>query len=211
MKLQEIQKKIDNLLILDKKYLKLLEKDSNNLNSNLKYWLKNKEIIALKNGSYIFTKKYNQEKDKNSYLEYLANQLLKPSYLSLEYVLAKYQILSEATRVITSVSQKLAREFKSDIATWRYYSLPPKLFLGYKIYYFHNQPIAIATKAKALFDFLYLRFRRGPQANLKNLENLRLNLENLTTKEKNELYDYFTKLPEKRWQNFKNILKQYVD
>ncbi len=211
MKIEKIRNKTNNLLIFNKTYLRLLEEDSNNLNANLKYWQKNKKIIALKKGVYIFKEKYNQTKDKNAYLEYLANQLLEPSYLSLEYVLAKYQILNEPNQVLSSISLKSAREFTSEIGTWRYYSIPRKLFLGYKIIFFKNQPIIIASKAKALFDFLYLRFRRGPEANLNNLLDLRLNLENLKRQEKLEVQKYFALLPEKRWQKFNKIFKQYVN
>jgi predicted transcriptional regulator of viral defense system len=211
MKIAKIRTQTNNLLIFDKKYLKLLEKDPNNLNANLKYWQNNNELIALKKGSYIFKSQYNNTQNKNAYLEYLANQLLKPSYLSLEYVLAKYQILSEPNQTLTSLSLKPAREFTNTLGTWRYYSLPKKLFLGYKITYFKNQPVAIAGKAKALFDFLYLRFRRGPRADLRSLENLRLNLENLNKTEKRELKNYFALLPEKHWQEFTKIFMTYVN
>jgi hypothetical protein len=65
MKLEKIKEKTKNLLVFDKNYLKLLEKNSNNLNANLKYWLKNKDIISLKNGTYIFKEVYEKENEKN--------------------------------------------------------------------------------------------------------------------------------------------------
>ncbi len=208
MKLEKIKEKTNNLLIFSKNYLKLLEKDPNNLNLNLKYWQKNKNIISLKNGTYIFKDTYDKEKDKDSYLEYLANQLLKPSYLSLEYVLAKYQIMTEPVRSLTSVSLKSSRDFKNDLGSWRYYNLPKELFSGFSFKRFKNQDIIIATKAKALFDFLYLRFRRGPLPKLESIEKLRLNLENLNGREKKEFYSYFNLVSGKRWEIIKEIMKK---
>ncbi|MEI6596972.1 MAG: hypothetical protein WCL13_02030 [bacterium] len=210
MKLEEIKNKTSKLLFFDKKSLKLLEKDDNNLNANLKYWLKIGDLVALKKGFYIFKDKYEKETAKDEYLEYLANRLLSPSYLSLEYVLNKYQLLSEPARVLTSISDKTAREFSNSLGTWRYYSLPAKLFIGYKIKYFKNQPIAEASKAKALFDFLYLRFRRGNEPAEKSLADLRLNLENINQKEKTELFSYFKLVPGKRWLELKKIIEKYA-
>jgi hypothetical protein len=210
MKLNDFKNKIGKLLIFDKKSLSLLEKDSNNLNANLKYWLKNSDLVTLKNGSYLFKDKYNKESNKDGYLEYIASQLLRPSYLSLEYVLNKYQMLSEPARALTSVSVKSTREFLNELGVWRYYFLPTKLFLGYKIKYFKNQPVAEASKAKALFDFLYLRFRRGQVATAESLENLRLNLENMEKKDWRELDSYFKLLSATRWQKLNKLLKKYV-
>lgn len=210
MKLEKLQNKTAKLLIFDKNSLRLLEKDDNNLSANLKYWLKSGDLIALKKGLYIFRDKYDKESSKNEYLEYLANKLLSPSYLSLEYVLDKYSLLSESARTLTSISNKAAREFSNSLGVWRYYSLPPKLFSGYKIKYFKGQPIFEASKAKALFDFLYLRFRRGNEPSEKSFSNLRLNLENLAKKEKAELFSYFKLIPGKRFQKLKKIIEKYL-
>lgn len=210
MKLQTIKNKTKKLLFFDKKSLRLLEKDDNNLNANIKYWLKNSDLIALKKGTYLFREVYNKENKKNEYLEYLANQLLKPSYLSLEYVLNKYQLLSEPARALTSVSAKSSREFSNELGVWRYYYLPTKLFIGYKIKYFKAQQIVEASKAKALFDFLYLRFRRGSVAQDKNLDNLRLNWENLDRSDLQELISYFKLIPEKRWKELKKLIIRYA-
>ncbi|MCF7795448.1 hypothetical protein K9M50_03750 [Patescibacteria group bacterium] len=208
MKLETIKEKTKDLLIFNKNYLKLLEKDSNNLNANIKYWLKNNNIISLKNGTYIFKDVYNKENNKDLYLEYIANQLLKPSYLSLEYVLAKYQIMSEPVRSLTSITLKGSRDFNNKLGTWRYYQMPRELFTGFYSISFKGQDIAIASKAKALFDFLYLRFRRGPMPNIENIKQLHLNLENLNKNDKKEFYSFFKLISGKRWDALKEILKK---
>lgn len=207
MKQTEITKKLNNLLIFDKKSLKILENRNSALDANIKYWLKNKNLIALKNGVYILREKYEKEKDKNSYLEYLANQLLKPSYLSLEYVLSKYQILSEPVNAITSITTKQSRLFINELNSWRYYSLPPALFTGYKTKSFAGQPVLEASKAKALFDFLYLRLKRNDNI---NIGNLRLNLENMKPSDWKEFFRYFDNKKSTKWNNLRQKLKQYA-
>jgi predicted transcriptional regulator of viral defense system len=211
MKLKELKKATGKLLFFDKKSLSSLERKKDNLDLNIKYWLKNGDIISLKNGVYLLRDKYEREPNKDLYLEYLANQLLKPSYLSLEYVLDKYQILSEPARVITSVSSKSNRFFSSEIGSWRYYRLPDSLFFAYKIKYFKNQAIAEASKAKALFDFLYLRFCRGPEPSEKSIEELRLNLECLEDEDWKELKIYFDRIQSNRFKKVFEFIKKYAN
>lgn len=206
MKYKELEKLSDKLELIDKKSLMLLEPDLNNLNNNIKYWTKNKGLIRLKNSLYTLKSKYDKVQDKNHYIEFISNQLLKPSYLSLEYVLAKYQILSEAVFVVTSVSYKASREFNNEIANFSYQYIPKKLFTGF---YFKNNEVAIATKAKALFDFLYLRFNQL-EVNKTNLESLRLNLEYLNSNDKKELNKYFKLLnKDDKWQKLYNLILNY--
>lgn len=210
MKLEDLKNAGKNLLFFTKSSLSLLEKDSNNLSANLKYWLRSGDIIALKKGFYILSDNYRQEPDKTKYLEYLANNLLTPAYLSLEYVLNKYQLLTESSQALTLVSRRSSRTFFSSLAVWRYYSLPERLFNGYQISYFKNQPIAEASKAKALFDFLYLRFRRGPEPSQTAVDNLRLNWENISSSDKKELFSYFQRLSGRRWEKLIIIIEKYV-
>jgi hypothetical protein len=207
MKQAEITQKLNNLLIFNKKYLKMLEKKEDTLNANIKYWLKNKSLIALKSGSYILRSKYEKETNKDLYLEYLANQLIKPSYLSLEYVLAKYQLLSEPARSITSISTKQSRVFVNELGTWRYYTMPKRLITGYRSKSFKGQTVLEATKAKALFDFLYLRLRRS---SIINIKSLRLNLENMQKKDWQEFFRYLDTMPSKKWKNLKIEIKKYA-
>ena len=53
-----------------------------------------------------FTKKW-----KEPYAEYMANRLRLPSYLSLEYVLAKEGLIPEAVYALTSITSKNFQKF----------------------------------------------------------------------------------------------------
>lgn len=133
---------------------------------NLKYWVKKlvKEgsLIVIKNGFYV--PKYffdivnaSNIQEKENYLLYLANTIRQPSYVSLEYVLAKYNFLAESSFAITSITIKSTRSYTTPIGTFYYQHLKRELFYGYEIKTFRDKQIREASFAKALFDFLYLR------------------------------------------------------
>ncbi|MEA3273356.1 MAG: hypothetical protein U9Q72_02050 [Patescibacteria group bacterium] len=182
MRWNTFKEKAINLLIIDKKTFKNLENSESALDYNIKYWLKTGKIIKLKNGTYIIKAKWDTEKDKGVYLEYIANQMLSPSYISLEYVLSKYQLLTEAPTTITSITTKSGRSFANKLTTFNYYSISEKLFTGYKTEKFRNAFVNIASKEKALFDFLYFQFLQK-EPNKQKIDNLRINWENITEKE----------------------------
>lgn len=208
MTLNELKNKTSGLLLLDKNILRNFEPRENTLNANIKYWLKNKELILLKKGVYILKDKYEKETQKNLYLEYIANQLTQPSYVSVEYVLAKYQILSEPVNAITSITTKTTKEIINNICSFRYYSVCPALFSGYEIKYFYNSPVLTATKSKALFDYLYIKFLKNIPINDDSIKNLRINWENITKNEFIKTCSYSSRARSKRIKKVLNLIKE---
>ena len=212
MRLNKLKEKTGGLLLLNKNILRSFESRENVLNANIKYWLENNELILLKKGVYILKDKYDQEPQKDLYLEYIANQLIQPSYLSLEYVLAKYQLLTEPVNAITSITTKTTREAMNKIGAFRYYSISQALFVDYEIKYFYDSPIMIAKKSKALFDYLYIRFLRNAPINDSAVKNLRINWENISEKEFAKLYSYLVLAKSERIKNVLDIVKDlYYD
>ena len=58
MKLSKLKEKIALLIIFSKNTLKTLEPKTDILNANIKYWLKNGQLIQLKRGLYILKDKF---------------------------------------------------------------------------------------------------------------------------------------------------------
>lgn len=132
---------------------------------NLNYWVKKlirqQELIPLKKGLYT-TRLYLLGLEKNpvlrqAYLEYLANITRYPSYISLEYALSKYGLIPEGVFSLTSVTLKSSRIYVNSLGNFIYRNIKKDLFGGFKNEAFEEKRVKIATKAKALFDFLYLR------------------------------------------------------
>jgi len=183
MKFEFLKKNSENLVILNKELLKTLEPQEDVLDFNVKYWLKTGKIISLKKGMYVLADAVQKIKSADKYLEYISGQLVQPAYLSAEYVLAKYQILSEPVQAITSVTTKKTQKFSNELGVFRYYSITEDLFTGYKIKQEGELVFAEADKSKALFDFLYFRFLKETDVDLVTIDNLRINWENITKSE----------------------------
>lgn len=128
------------------------------------YWVKKlvKEgvLIKLKNGFYapryyIDLVSQNPE-DKTMYLEYLANVLRSPSYVSLEYILSKNNVAAEAAFALTSVTTKSTRTYKTELGTFTYRKINPQMFGGYASVQWRDKQVREATAKKALAELRYL-------------------------------------------------------
>lgn len=128
------------------------------------YWVKKlvKEgvLIKLKNGFYasryyVDLVSQNPE-DKTKYLEYLANVLRSPSYVSLEYVLSKNNVTAEAVFALTSVTTKSTRTYKTALGTFTYRKINPQMFGGYVSVPWRDKQVREATAKKALAELRYL-------------------------------------------------------
>lgn len=162
----------------------------NNLYKNTNRWVKQSLLIQLKRGLYVTTTYYNNLSNTNSYLEFISNKLRYPSYLSLEYVLTKYQILSESVFTYTSITQKTTRAYNNNLGNFTYRNISNSLFTGYTLETKEGFKIAIASKSKALFDYLYLKLYRNNNISKELLNSFRLNLEEFTENDIEEFKSY---------------------
>jgi len=159
----------------------LLQKDGINLDRKLERLTASGDILRLKRGLYT-TKMYYLTSDKDDYLKKVAGGLYYPSYLSVEYVLAKRGLIPEAINVYTSITTKTTRGFSNFLGRFRYQNINQKLFLGFSD--------GMATTAKALFDFLYLKTNLSTNLNSELTEGLRINWSQFTSSDYLEFNQY---------------------
>lgn len=157
------------------------------LYQDIQRWVRTSDIIRLKNGLYVTKTHVDRFLHDKSYLELVANKLAAPSYLSLDYVLQKYSLLTEATFVVTSITLKTTRRYENDLGTFEYHHLHPGLYFGFKQHRFGKNIIYEATASKALFDFLYLRLASLDPQDASTLDALRINWSELDKPSFNEL------------------------
>ncbi len=207
MNFEFLRRNTKNLVILNKELLKTLEPRENVLDANIKYWIKTGKFIVIKKGKYILKERFEKLESKNNLLEYIAGQIMQPSYLSTEYVLAKYQILSESVQTVTSVTTKKTKAIKNDLGSFQYYSISERLFTGYEIKKEGDLIYAEATKPKALFDFLYFRFLKEFNVNIEIIDNLRLNWENISLSEFKKAESYLKFTNSRRMREVFNLIK----
>jgi predicted transcriptional regulator of viral defense system len=177
---KEILKNLENSIFITKDILRTISnEDEEIISKNLLRWTKSGDIIKLKNGLYLTKDTFVKYNKIDGFTELIANKLRTPSYVSLEYALSKYGILTEVVYSITSVTLKTKREYENKTGKYIYKSIKRDLFFGYDSKRFLDYSYIIATKEKALFDFLYLKKNSLPN-DLKNInlvEELRLNLD----------------------------------
>lgn len=192
---------IDNLLTIEsnKNYLKVF----------LSRMIKKGKLVSLKKGIYVSREYLNSIEKKgilNNYLEFLSGVLYSPSYLSSEYVLGKYNILTEASYGFPSISINKTKKFINKLGVFNYHHVKDNLFVGFKVIKTGNFLIYEASKSKALFDFLYLRKNILPCREA--IMELRLNLENFNSKEIKEFKKYVDLEESKKMKEiFKHLFK----
>jgi predicted transcriptional regulator of viral defense system len=157
--------------------------------NNLTRWVKKGYLIRLRQGFFTFS----EYKNKPNYSQYFANQIYRPSYISLHTALAFYGMIPEAVVQITSVTSLKTATFTNDFGEYSYNSIKENLMFGYELKPIaDNLTIRFATPEKALLDLLYLYpFYDSEQ----ELEELRLD-EDFLHEELNKdlLMSYNTKL-----------------
>jgi len=91
----------------------------------------------------------------------IANALLKPSYVSLYYAMAYYNLIPEAPYEVTSATTRTTRRFQVAGKEYSYHHLKPAAFAGYRPERVGEQIVLIAEPEKAFLDALYLATLRG--------------------------------------------------
>ncbi|MBN1127779.1 MAG: hypothetical protein JXA71_02260 [Chitinispirillaceae bacterium] len=112
-------------------------------------WQKKGYVTLLANGWYLFS---DVPVDENN-LDWIANRLYAPSYVSLETVLSRRGLIPETVPTITSITTRKTREINTALATFTYRTVSPRFFFGYDT---GLRGLKTAFVEKAVLDYLYL-------------------------------------------------------
>lgn len=178
------------------------------LNIILSRYAKQGAMLHLRKNLYV-TRAYLDNVERrgvhSDYIEFIANKLYSPSYLSLDYVLHEHNMLTEIPRNVTSVALRKTDSFSNELGTFIYHKIKEELFTGFNIVKKGSFSILKATKAKALFDFVY--FRKRLIMDKKAVEELRLNMDEFSKNDFRELESYVEKEGSPRMKEIFNWLK----
>ncbi|WP_420459105.1 type IV toxin-antitoxin system AbiEi family antitoxin domain-containing protein [Neolewinella sp.] len=116
-------------------------------------WVREGKVRKLRNGLYL-----SPNMDLTSTLNHfaVANQLYKPSYISLEAALRYYNFIPETVYHTTSVTPLKTQQFRIEYTVHFYRTIDSALFFGYHLHQWKGTTYAIASPEKALLDFAYL-------------------------------------------------------
>ena len=97
---------------------KQLELKDSTIDTYISRFLKRKEIYRLKNGLYVSADFFDKNKNNISYSFYLANIIRTPSYVSSWAALQYYNLTTESIHSITSVTQKVTRDYQTKVGNF---------------------------------------------------------------------------------------------
>ncbi len=119
----------------------------------LSQWQKKNYIRKIIKGKYIFSDSDLNEK----HLFLISNELLSPSYISLETALSWYGIIPEGVYTITAVSPIRTMDYQVSIGNFSYNKIKKSAFFGDVVNEIPGtkRKYRIASIEKAIIDYLY--------------------------------------------------------
>ncbi len=204
MKLLEFVKKYNNEPLIDSSTFTLLSKNPQGLRCEVRYWCKQGHLIPLKRGIYVLNEDLRQQPLS---IGFIANNLLSPSYVSLEYALGYYDLIPEMVTVHTSVTTQKTTTFKTPIGYFEYQSVKESLFKGFTKSTEAGRDYFIATPEKAILDFFY--FHQNLKGETGEFESYRFqNLEIINLKRFSELSKLYNKKVKTIARSFLDFIRQ---
>jgi predicted transcriptional regulator of viral defense system len=159
-------------------------------------FLKYKEIYRLKNGLYISADFFENNKNDISYSFYLSNIIRTPSYVSSWAALQYYNLTTEAIHSITSVTQKVTREYHVKAGNFTYHSINKNFFSDFLLVK-GKFDFFIASPSKALFDLLYFRTNQFRGVSVQDIKmmvvDLRIDIDEMKKNEQDKFYSMIKK------------------
>lgn len=145
---------------------------------------------------------------KRGLTEWMAQRLCDPSYLSLEWALAYYQLIPESVFAYTSVCTKKTQTFMTSLWVYAYQSMRSSLFFGYDMVSIGSYSVRIAQVEKVLLDYFYLHPAKYED---EDFEEMRIDTQSLhEMRDTKRLQNYAQVFPKTVQRSATNLL-HYVE
>lgn len=179
MKFAELLDTVGGLPLFRGSLLLAGDRDPADVRRQLARWNASGRVLQLRRNVYVLAAPWRRV-EPHPFL--IANELNRPSYVSLQSALAHYGMIPEAVPSTTSVTTGRPVTFETPLGRYVYRHVRPAAFFGYgPLPVFRDQDALVADPAKALLDLVYLT--PGGEATA-HLESLRLeDLETLGTQD----------------------------
>jgi len=204
MKFNEFYEMLRDVAVLEIEAIRLIWKGKkSSIPVMLHRWEKEDKILKLKNGLYIFSKKYRRKEIFEPCISYLIKN---PSYISLEKAMEYYQLIPDAIFTYTSVTpRKRPGVFETRVGNFKYVSIKKEYFWGYTVIESNDLRGYIAEPEKALLDTFY--FTKG-EINMNYLKEMRF--QNLEILDSEKLQAYAERFDKKRIYRAVNAFSRYL-
>ncbi|MBU2564092.1 hypothetical protein KKA23_00690 [Patescibacteria group bacterium] len=181
-------------------YLSDIKKISKLNNASLKVainrLIKNKELIRIT--KKVYTTNINDVDWKN-----LSIDIYSPSYISFEYALSFYNILSQKPLHLTLATTKRSKTIETEANNLMYKHIQKKMFWGY-VQYHKDSNYLMANPEKAFIDLAYLSLNGYAKFDPEEM--------NLKILKKNRIKEYLKKINNKKLTKLISscILNKYI-
>jgi len=145
----------------------------------LSRWVDSGKISQIRRKWYLIEKPYRL---KEVPIPVIANSVVHPSYLSLDWALQYYEMIPEYVPNPTSITTRRGVRFAAQNSLFIYHYIQPSFFTGYTRVEFSGHMIHIAYPEKALMDKIYIFLQKNKfslewlkELRLQNLEQFRIN------------------------------------
>lgn len=163
MKYNKFKKAVHNYPVISRSLLGMLGENERILRNQLSRWKKQGMVKQLKRGLYMLASE-DRSKTPSSY--FLANQVVFPSYISLETALSYYHLIPETVYQVTSVTTKKPGNFSTEEGNFFYRHVKQENYFGFQTLTDNvGLPFFMATPEKALVDFFYLNLAQFSSSN----------------------------------------------
>lgn len=202
------QEALEKLPVFNKDQAALLiGKSGKNLDKKLLQLAKKQYLLPIKKGLYT-SAGFLDKTDASAFKEYLAGVLRFPSYLSLEYILAKNNLIPEAVVSLTSITLKSSRQFQTPFGNYLYQNINARLFCGFNTEDNNEFITYQASKAKAVFDFIYLKSFKNMKLEIST--DLRINWSEFENQDVVEFTKYVQLSSSKKMNNALKLIRKII-
>jgi len=112
-------------------------------------------FLRIKKGLYLIIENLTSRSVNNISLFLIARALNKESYISLHSALNYYQMFDQYSKTIIAVNYDISRKYKFENHEIRFIKIVKKFYFGFEQIRLDGKLIKMATKEKALIDYLY--------------------------------------------------------
>lgn len=172
---------------------------------NFARWIASGDILRLKRNLYTFPE-YLQIPDSALYF---ANQIYRPSYVSLHKALHFHGVIPEEVVQFTSVSTLKTSSFQNVFGSYTYHHISANYMFGYELIKSEGQAdfvIQMATPEKAIIDLLHLY---PEYSTAEDMLNLRLDEDYMENRlDQGKLLDYEKRIHSPALSKRANMLRE---
>ncbi|HCS49923.1 MAG TPA: hypothetical protein DIW61_17420 [Candidatus Aminicenantes bacterium] len=158
MKWEEFLKEFSDRPLFHSSMLRIFDDAPVHIEVQLSRWSRAGKLCRIRRGWYLIEEPY-RARDVSEAV--IANMVVQPSYLSLEWALGFYGLIPEAVFNPTSITTARGIEFTAKGRRYFYHHVQPTFFAGYEKIERGSDVFIIAGPEKALLDKMYIATRIG--------------------------------------------------